>query len=190
MFLGLVHLALIHARNQQLLGIVGALILAEPIGEGVSRHRAEAPRRVWGGLSAGALIIALAALIVRVALPLDPERTGATFSAALEAVPLSLREQPVLNEYGLGGQLIFNGVRPFVDSRADLYGDEFLGRYRRLNVADRAELERTLSEYRITWTIFPAGHPIVSVMDERAGWRRLVDAGGIVIHAREDRLPQ
>ena len=38
MFLGLVHLALIHARNQQLLGIVGALILAEPIGEGLSRQ--------------------------------------------------------------------------------------------------------------------------------------------------------
>ena len=104
-------------------------------------------------------------------------------------MPLSLRAQPVLNEYGLGGQLIFNGVRPFIDSRADLYGDEFLARYRRLNAADRAELERTLSEYHITWTIFPAGHPIVSVMDERAGWRRLVDADGIVIHAREDRLP-
>jgi hypothetical protein len=190
MFLGLVHLALIHARNQQVLGIVGALILAEPTGESLSRGRAQAPRRVWGGLSVGALLIALAALIVRVVLPLGPERTGVTFTAALEAVPLSLRAQPVLNEYGLGGQLIFNGIRPFIDSRADLYGDEFLARYRRINVANRAELERTLSEYRITWTIFPAGHPIVSVMDERAGWRRLVDAGGIVIQAREDRLSQ
>ncbi len=190
MFLGLVHLALIHARNQQLLGSVGALILAEPIGESLARGRAEVPRRVWGGASAGALLIALTALIVRFALPLGPERTGKTFSAALEAVPLSLRAQPVLNEYGLGGKLIFNGVRPFIDSRADLYGDEFVGRYRRLDVADRGELERTLSEYRITWTIFPSGHPIVSVMDERAGWRRLVDADGIVIHAREDRLPQ
>jgi hypothetical protein len=190
MFLGLVHLALIHARNQQLLGIVGALILAEPIGECLFRGREEAPREVWGGLSAGALLIALAALIVRVALPLGPERTGTTFSAALQAAPLSLRAQPVLNEYGLGGQLIFNGVRPFIDSRADLYGDEFLARYLRLAVADRAELERTLFQYRITWTIFPAGHPIVSVMDERAGWRRLVDEGGIVIHARDDCLPR
>jgi hypothetical protein len=182
MFLGLVHLALIHARNQQLLGIVGALILAEPIGECLSPGQAEVPPRVWGGASAGALLVALAALIVRVALPLGPERMGKIFSAALEAVPVLLRAQPVLNEYGLGGQLIFNGVRPFIDSRADLYGDEFLARYRRIDVADRAELERTLSEYRIPWTIFPAGHPIVSVMDERAGWRRLVDADGIVIH--------
>jgi hypothetical protein len=190
MFLGLLHLALIHARNQQLLGIVGALILAEPIGESLFRGQAEVPRRVWGGLTTGALFIALAALVVRVAVPLGPERTGATFKAALNAVPLSLRAQPVLNAYGLGGQLIFNGVRPFIDSRADLYGDEFLARYRRIDVADRGELERTLSEYRIRWTIFPTCHPIVSVMDERAGWRRLVDAGGIVIQRQNDRLPR
>ena len=51
-----------------------------------------------------------------------------------------------------------------------------------------AELERTLSEYRIAWTIFPSSHPIVPVMDEMPGWRRLVNADGIVIHAREDQL--
>ncbi len=70
MFVGLIHLALIHARNLQLLGIVGALILAEPIGECFSRSRAEMPRQVWGGLSVGALLMALVALTVRVALPL------------------------------------------------------------------------------------------------------------------------
>ncbi len=103
-------------------------------------------------------------------------------------MPFSLRARPVLNEYGLGGQLIFNGVRPFIDSRADLYGDKFLARYRRLDAADRAELERTLFEYHITWTIFPASHPIVSIMDTQAGWQRLADADGIVIHAQEDRV--
>jgi hypothetical protein len=61
MFLGLVHLALIHARNQQVLGIVGALILAEPTGESLSRGRAQAPRRVWGGLSVGCSATALMA---------------------------------------------------------------------------------------------------------------------------------
>ncbi len=73
MFVGLIHLALIHARNLQLLGIVGALILAEPIGECFSRSRAEMPQQVWGGLSVGALLMALVALTVRVALPLGSE---------------------------------------------------------------------------------------------------------------------
>jgi hypothetical protein len=190
LFLGLVHLALTHARNEQLLGIVGALILAEPISECLSRGRAEAPGPGRSGWAVGAPAVALVALIVRVALPLGPERTGVAFEAMLDAVPPMVRAQPVLNEYGLGGQLIFNGVRPFIDSRADLYGDEFVARYQRLDVADRAELERTLLEYGVSWTVFPAGHPIVTAMDERAGWRRLAGESGIVIHVREDRLPR
>jgi hypothetical protein len=108
------------------------------------------------------------------------------FAATLDAVPPSLRAKPVLNEYGLGGQLIFNDVRPFIDGRADLYGDTFLTRYYRIASPDLAELKRALSEYHIAWTIFPSDHPIVPVMDEMPGWRRLVDTGGIVIHSRED----
>jgi hypothetical protein len=84
--------------------------------------------------------------------------------------------------------LIFNGVRPFIDSRADLYGDAFLARYHRLAVADRTEINRTIREYSIAWTMFPSGHPMVQAMDGRPGWRRLVAANGIVIDARDDAL--
>jgi hypothetical protein len=186
MLLGLIHAALSQSRNEPLLGIVGALILAEPLGASLARSRAEAvgaPRR-W--LLVGAALIAVAALVVRVSLPVIPDRTGDTFAAMLDRVPPSLRAQPVLNEYGLGGQLIFNGVRPFIDGRADLYGDKFLTRYHRMVSPDLNELGRTLSAYRIAWTIFPSGHPIIPVMDEMPGWLRLVDADGIIIHARED----
>ncbi len=186
MFLGLIYGALSHARNEQLLGIVGALILAEPVGASLARGRAEALGVAWQWLSAGAALIAVAALAVRISLPLSPEQTGVAFAATLDAVPPSLRAQPVLNEYGLGGKLIFNGVRPFIDSRADLYGDTFLTRYYRIASPDLAELKRALSEYHIAWTIFPSDHPIVPVMDEMPGWRRLVDMDGIVIHAREE----
>jgi hypothetical protein len=190
LFLGLIHAALSSARNEQLVGIVGAFILAEPIGTSLSRGRAQPLGGAWRGVSAVASLIALAALMVRIALPVDPDHAGTPFAAALGTVPPSLRTQPVLNEYSLGGRLIFNGIRPFIDSRADLYGEEFLSRYRRINAADRSELDRTLSEYRIAWTIFPTGHPIISVLDEHPGWRRLVEAGGITIHVRENQLPQ
>ena len=33
---------------------------------------------------------------------------------------------------------------------------------------------------------FPSDHPIVQVMDEMPGWRRLVDTAAIVIHVREE----
>ncbi len=186
LLLGLVHGALSHGRNDQILGIAGVLILAEPLGASLARGRAEALGVAWRWLSTGAALVAVAGLAVRITLPLSPERTGVAFAAMLDAVPPALRAQPVLNEYGLGGQLIFNGVRPFIDSRADLYGDTFLVRYHRIVAPDLVELERTLSEYRIAWTIFPSSHPVVPVMDEMSGWRRLIGADGFVIHARED----
>jgi hypothetical protein len=189
MLLGLIHGALSHVRHEQLLGIVGVLILAEPFGICLARGRAEALGWGWRRLAAGAVLIALTALGGRLALPLGPDRTGAAFATTLDHVPPSLREQPVLNEYGLGGQLIFDGVRPFIDSRADLYGDAFLIRYRRIVVPDRAELERALSEYKIVWTIFRSDHPIIQMLDQEPGWRRLAEGNGIVIHVREDQLP-
>jgi hypothetical protein len=105
-------------------------------------------------------------------------------------VPPSLRAKPVLNEYGLGGQLIFQGVRPFIDSRADLYGDAFLAQYRRIASPEQEALDRALSEYGIAWTIFPVGHRIIPLLDQEPRWRRLIERDGLVIHARDDSLPR
>ena len=190
LLLGLIHLALTHGRHEQVLGIVGVLVLAEPLGASLGRGGARASDRRWRYLSAGMTMLAVVALPARIALPLSPERTGAAFSATLDAVPPSLRAQPVLNEYGLGGQLIFAGIRPFIDGRADLYGDAFLTRYVRVTSGDRSALDRALSEYGIVWTVFPASHTMIAVMDEKPGWRRLVDTNGTIIHVREDRLPR
>lgn len=186
MLLALIHGALSHSRHEQLLGIVGVLILAEPVGLSLARGPARAPGAAWRRLAAGAAAIALIALAGRIALPLGPERTGAAFAATLDRVPPSLRAQPVLNEYRFGGQLIFNGVRPFIDGRADLYGDAFLTRYGRIVAPDHAELQRALSEYGIAWAIFPSGHPIVRMLDREPGWRRLVEGDGIVVQARQE----
>lgn len=195
LLLGLVHAALAHGRNQQLLGLVGALILAEPLGRclalgDVTTRDTATPAEATGArpriLVASAAAIALVALGVRMVLPLSPDRTGAAFAAALDRLPPLLRTQPVLNDYIYGGELIFAGVRPFVDSRADLYGDAFLERYRKIVSPNRAELDRTLSQYGIAWTMFPADAPIVEILDQEPGWRRLEDAGGIVIQARDD----
>ncbi len=185
LLLGLIHGALSHIRNEQLLGIAGALILAEPIGDNLGRGRSAVLHGAWRVMAAGAALIAIAALMVRLILPLSPDRTGATFQATLDAIPAALRRQPVLNEYSLGGLLIFNGVRPFVDSRADLYGDGFLTRYHRMISPDRAELERTLSEYGIAWTIFPAQQPVVAILDRLPSWHRLSGTGDIAVHVRD-----
>jgi hypothetical protein len=185
LLLGLIHGALSHARNDQLLGLLGVLILAEPVGTSLGRSSA-APLGLIGRRAATAsVLLAVVALAGRVALPLDPERTGAAFAATLEHVPPALRAKPVMNDYALGGKLIFQGVRPFIDSRADLYGDAFLTRYRSITEPNYDAMDRALAEYGIAWTIFPAGAPIVPLLDREPGWRRLTEVDGLVIQVRE-----
>jgi hypothetical protein len=241
MLLGLVHGALAHARNGQLLGLVGAVILAEALGACLRRgHAADgvagpahaepraatalaapahavlpaaapsfaapsfavraaasiaakapptARRRLRAAtMAAGGL--AIAALGARFALPLPPARTGAAFAATLAQLPAALRAAPVLNAYELGGALIFNGVRPFIDSRADLYGDDFLARYHRIVAPDRAALETTLARYRIAWTIFPAADPVVALLDQEPGWHRLLTRDGVAVQVRDSVVPR
>jgi hypothetical protein len=67
-------------------------------------------------------------------------------------VPAGLRSKPVLNEYGFGGLLILDGIRPYVDGRADPYGDDFLD----TNPATMrgAPLDDVLRHYRIERTVF------------------------------------
>lgn len=185
LLLGLIHGALSHARNEQLLGLLGVLILAEPLGASLGRGHAQILGSAWRRVAAGVTLIAAAALAGRLALPLSAERTGAAFAATLSHVPPSLRAQPVLNDYSLGGKLIFQGVRPFIDSRADLYGDAFLARYRRITWPERDALDRALTEYGIAWTIFPSGERIVPLLDQVPHWRRLIEVDGVVIHVRE-----
>ena len=185
LLLGLIHGALSHARNEQLLGFLGVLILAEPLGASLARGSAQILGTSWRPLAAAAVLLAAVGLAGRLALPLGPDRTGVAFAATLARLPPELLAKPVLNDYGLGGKLIFQGVRPFIDSRADLYGDAFLIRYRRIISPDRDALERALVEYEIAWTIFPAGAPIVALLDQEPGWRRQIEADGLVIHVRE-----
>ena len=185
MLLALIHGALSHARNEQLLGIVGVLVLAEPLGVSLGRGRAVPLGTGWRRIATGAVLLAAMALVVRMTLPLTPERTGAAFAATIANIPESLRAQPVLNDYSLGGKLIFQGVRPFIDSRADLYGDAFLSRYRKITWPERDALDSALAEFHIAWTIFPSGHRISLLMDHEPGWHRVTEADGLVIYARD-----
>jgi hypothetical protein len=181
LFLGLIAAALKHSRNGQLLGIIGPLVLAEPIGA-VLPPQLSSVRRVRWVLPTvlGAVALALA---LRIALPLGRNQDSEALSA-LHRVPPSLRAQPVLNDYAYGGLLIFEGVRPFVDSRADLYGDVFLARYGEIIWPKPDALEAALAQYRIAWTFFKADNRVVGLLDREPGWQRLYADRFVVVHAR------
>ncbi len=184
MLLGLIHMALQHWRHDQLVGLIGALLLAEAIGKLAPPEATRpAPGSRRFGRPAVAAIGAVLALTGRFLVPLD-HPPGEAVLAALDQVPRTLRAQPVLNDYGFGAYLIAHGDRPFIDSRADMYGDAFLGRFREIVDLKPGALTAALSAYGVAWTVFPPDAPVVLLLDRDPGWRRLLSGAAVVVHVR------
>jgi hypothetical protein len=180
LLLALLHMSLQHQRHQMLLAVVGVLILAEAAGRApVAAVRAPAAAPLaWIGAGA-----AIALMALRLMVPLELHDGPTLPIAALDETPAALRAQPVLNDYGMGGYLIFRGVRPFIDGRTDMYGDAFNARYDAA-VASRPALEAVLAEQRVAWTLMRPGSTAVRLMDAEPGWRRLYTGPYAVVHVR------
>lgn len=178
----LLHLALTHQRHQMVFAAAVPLILAEPVARALGmRAQMWRPRLGW---IVPALVLAVAIGALR--LGVDVPRGGrlVTPEAALAHVPDALKAQPVLNDYGFGGYLIFEGVRPFIDSRAELYGDAFLGNYAKIISPDPKALAATIARYRIGWSIFPPTSPVVAMLDRTPGWHRVYGDDVAVVQTR------
>ena len=183
----LIAMALSHVRHMQLLGIIGPMALAPSVAAAIGRRKpSDEDRALTAKLAiAAALAVGLAMVSLRLTSPIVQSDGPAEPISALRAVRPELRSQPVLNGYGFGGYLIWSGVRPFIDARADMYGNSMINLYLKLNEGDPGAIDETLRRYRIAWTIFAPRDPIVSVLDHRPGWRRLYADPFAVVHVRE-----
>ncbi len=172
LLLGLLALAFAHARHQMLLAIIAPLVLAEPLGAKLgapSPAVSPAWRTVAVSLCAAAL---LAITLARLAIPIVRSDGPTAPITALAHVPAVLRREPVFNDYAFGGYLIFAGAKPFIDSRAELYGNAFLQGYAAA-ISHPQALERTLDRYHIRWTILAPSDPAVRMLDGLKGWKRV-----------------
>ena len=177
---GLIYLALAHARHQMLFGIVAPMLMAPALGAKYPPETRNLPRWL---MPLGACVLA-ALIMLRCLLPATRGNDRVSPMAALASVPASLRTQPVLNQYDLGGYLIFSGVRVFVDGRTDLYGDAFLADYGLAMKPDRNALGDTLARWHIQWSILPPG-PAAAMMDTMPGWHRSYRDAYAVVHIRD-----
>jgi hypothetical protein len=105
--------------------------------------------------------------------------------AALGAVNAHNVSGPVLNTYRFGGYLIFSGIAPFIDGRAELYGDAFIERYVEATLGVSDQLPALLDEYGITWTLLEPGSSAVRLLDYLPGWRRLYADDIAVVQVRD-----
>jgi hypothetical protein len=186
LLIALVAMALQHSRHQVLLGILAPMLLARPIAAAIGMGSAgEEGRRIARIALTATVAAALAIGSARLIAPIERTDGASAPISALRAVPPELRAKPVLNDYAFGGYLIFEHVRPFIDGRAELYGDATMSLYGRLQAGDEADVESALKRYGIAWTIFAPDSRMVAILDRKPGWRRLYADATAVVHVRD-----
>ncbi len=200
MVLFLLHMALAHRRNVEVLGLVGPFLLAPALfpklenrpGEGrllsfLDRSMAELgkPASAFGTLLASVLFI----LVTLAGLPPRRLRHGEgdiTPAAALAVAAVHGVKGRVLNDYSFGGYLIFRGIKTFIDGRADFYGDPFIRRYYdAVNLVDDS-LPKLLEKYHITWILLQPREPAVRLIPLLPGWRQIYADKIAVLDVREN----
>jgi hypothetical protein len=187
--LALLHMALLHKRFAETVGVAAPLIVAPMFAP-------QLPRLDWprlkgtmarldkklvtfsGIIVAAVLAFAPAATELRIGVKHDSGRFAP--AGALATVATHQISGPVFNALNFGSYLIFRGIAPFIDGRVDVYGDAFIRRY-----ATSADLPELLAKYQITWTLLEPGDPHIAVLDQMQGWRRLYADEFAVVHIRQ-----
>jgi hypothetical protein len=171
---GLAVMAVLHSRHQPLFVMTAALLLARTMSASGGT-----PRLMT------IFAIGLAAVsVVRLAMPLERGDSATYPASAIAHLPAELRSQPVFNSYGLGGPLILNGIRSYIDGRADMYGDEFTADHNAIVMGDKGRFNRTVDRFGIRWTILQQGSPLIAVLDRDPQWRRIYADRWVVVHRR------
>jgi hypothetical protein len=186
LLLGLLHAGLVHTRYQMLLGVLGPLILAEPLGRFLRERQAalhssdRARRTVCAGVAIAAFAFTLPLLINPVARTAD----RVTPRAAVDRVAPGIARLAVFNSYDFGGYLIFRGLRPYVDGRADMYGDAFIAPYLDALRGRKDKLEAALRDHAVAWTLLKPDDGALGLLDALPGWQRVYADDIAVVHVR------
>jgi hypothetical protein len=163
--------AFVHMRHQSAFIILATCIIPPLIRSG------RPARQVPAWLLLGALPL----LAARALLPLVPPENGANPRGLIAAVPPQLRSQPVFNDYLFGGPLILAGIRPYIDGRAEMYGDAFVMDYAKALKGDFARFNRAVDRYDIRWTILARDDALAQQVESSGQWRRIyADDVGVI----------
>ncbi|HEY1427384.1 MAG TPA: hypothetical protein VGF50_11980 [Caulobacteraceae bacterium] len=199
LLVGLLYMALEHVRQEAVLAALAPLLLAEPFGRALKPTR-DGPRLAppvgwkpdWRipSVPVAVTLAVIAAVVVgaRLATPLVRRDNANVPVTAITHVPPELLGQHVFNEYAFGGYLIFKGVKPYVDGRADMYGDAFVKEYLQIAGGAQPDVDNAFRRWNITWAIISPRDGLVRVLGDRPGWRELYRDAFAVVFARADAL--
>jgi hypothetical protein len=189
------YMTLQHLRQELVIAVMAPLLLADPMRRTLEPAWAVRPSPIawppWRRLAVPAAALAVVFAVPaawRVIVPEIRRDSGVVPLTALSRVPAALRARPVFNDYSFGGWLVYQGVRPFMDGRSDMYGDNLLKTYLDVAGGDPASIDKTFRRYDIQWTIVTPASGVAKALDKRPGWRRLYADKWAVVHVRQDAL--
>jgi hypothetical protein len=184
--LGLLHLALSHVRNGEILGLLGPLFVAAPLARhlyGTQAVRFRPQSHPFAIASLGAALVAMTLSLATARTLLPSARISPT--AAIQTVK-TLNAGPILNDYDFGGYLIYAGIAPFIDGRTELYGGAFtLRHHRAVTLQDVGDFFRLLEDHRIGATLLATTTPAVGLLDRLSNWKRVYADDVAVVHVRQ-----
>lgn len=179
-----------HVRHQAVFIILAVLVAGQRLAsENILKRASTGSRKGREMAMAAGLAGAILAASIRAAVPLDWPESKSRPWTLISSIPPALRSQPVFNEYGFGGPLILSGIRPYIDGRADMYGDEFVERYAKITNGDFKEFDAVARQYGIAWTMMPPQSLLARELDRRPDWKRLYADEIGAIHVRAGAQP-
>lgn len=195
--------ALRSARNVPFFALVAMPILAEHSWAWISNQRwgewLTRPERLEAGgkstlkivLNITFLVLAPVGLAVtRVAHTGLNQATVSIKQFPAEAVDFMLSRklpQPVYNEYGWGGYLIwraFPDYRVYIDGRADVYGDAFLEEFLMTHSGEMSWQE-PLNRNGVNTVLVQPNTPIASLLRQASGWQKVFEDSQAVMFTRK-----
>ena len=186
MLFGVLHLALSQVRHADLLGLLAPIFLARPLAEQFKAIAADGPPLAirHGMLLPIAVLAVLTGATAMASLRGIAPAARITPENAIQSVQLA-KAGPVLNDYDFGGYLDFVGIAPFIDGRAELYGERYMLRHdRALSLQNLPDFIRLLDEYRIQATLLAPSTPAVGLLDRLPDWKRAYADDVAVVHVR------
>lgn len=189
----LLQMGIQHRRQVIVLVLIAPLLLAGPLARALGQKSreerfAERPQD-WRATTFAFIALALTIIAGRFAVPLERGDEAVTPASAMKALPKNVAAMPVLNNYSIGGYLTFIGVKPYIDGRADMYGEKFVREYMDLlHTADPKRLQPILDRNKVAWTIWANGTDgaLIAAMDQRPNFHRFYADKTVVIHVRND----
>lgn len=195
LLLGLLWMALSHARNIEIFAFIAPLVLAKPFAEQLGTLRT--PLASLRDSQSRAHVMMLAALTVTVAGWATTKAFVAyhPFAFLPSQMPVAAvdvlqqrKAERIFSTSPFGGYLLSRDIKAFIDGRAELYGEKFVIDYfDAVTAKDVDTLLNLLDTYKIDATLLTPTLPATKVLDHIAGWKRVYADDIAVIHVRDER---